>query len=55
MSYDGRRMSVPPTTGRATGVEALPPSAGATNTVVPLPETAASRRGDSLTARLRIE
>src|SRR6476659_3655596 len=55
MSYDGRSRSVPPTIGRWTGVEASPPSEGATKSVAPFPETAAVRRGDSLTARERME
>ena len=36
-------------------VDGVAAPAGATNTVVPLPETAAIRCGDSLTAKLRIE
>ena len=40
---------------RATPTSTLPPSAETTNTVLPLPETAAMPRGDSLTARLRME
>ena len=45
--------SVPATTGRDTSIDL--PSAAATKTELPLPETAAILRGGSLTARLRME
>ncbi len=54
MSYDGRSRSVP-VTGRVTVEESSVSPVGATNSELPSPETAATRWGASLTARLRIE